>query len=313
MGPMAVRPLISIIVPSYNQGSFIRETLDSILSQDYRPLEVLVLDGASKDETVDVLRSYRGVPELQWWSEPDRGVVDAVNKGLARARGEIIGIQSSDDVYLPGALTFAAEELLRDGQLALVYGDVEYVDAQSRVMSRTNLPPFDLLEYVGKLTFIPQPAAFFTAAAARNAGDWRADVSYAADAEFFLRIVAVGKARKIDRLLARYRYHEAQRDQAGARIMLDWERSIAPYARAGDKDVRRHARSGIHLARHHYTPERRWVRRTFELYLALAVNPALLRRREIRGMRELLPGRYPLFRLLSRIKRALGFKPRGST
>src|SRR4051794_34236040 len=185
MGPMAVRPLISIIVPSYNQGSFIRETLDSILSQDYRPLEVLVLDGASKDETVDVLRSYRGVPELQWWSEPDRGVVDAVNKGLARARGEIIGIQSSDDVYLPGALTFAAEELLRDGQLALVYGDVEYVDAQSRVMSRTNLPPFDLLEYVGKLTFIPQPAAFFTAAAARNAGDWRADVSYAADAEFF--------------------------------------------------------------------------------------------------------------------------------
>ena len=94
--------LLSIVVPSYNQGAYIRETLDSIFAQDYRPIEVLVLDGASKDETVEILRSY-DAPELRWWSERDRGVVDAVNKGLARASGEIIGIQSSDDTYLPGA------------------------------------------------------------------------------------------------------------------------------------------------------------------------------------------------------------------
>src|SRR4051812_41118582 len=104
MPSMPERPLVSVIIPSYNQGRFIRETIDSVLSQDYRPIEVLVFDGASKDETVSVLKSY-DAPELQWWSEPDRGVVDAVNKGLARARGDIVAIQSSDDVYVPGAIS----------------------------------------------------------------------------------------------------------------------------------------------------------------------------------------------------------------
>src|SRR6185503_2220539 len=63
------RPLVSIIVPSFNQGRFIAETIDSILSQDYRPIEVLVMDGASTDETLDVLESYRVVPELKFLSE----------------------------------------------------------------------------------------------------------------------------------------------------------------------------------------------------------------------------------------------------
>src|SRR5207237_10192018 len=86
--------LLSTVVPSSNQGAYIRETLDSIFSQDYRPIELLVLDGGSTDETVDVLKSY-DAPELRWWSERDRGVVDAVNKGLAPARGELIAIQTS--------------------------------------------------------------------------------------------------------------------------------------------------------------------------------------------------------------------------
>src|SRR2546423_361332 len=105
---MTPRPLLSIVIPSYNQGAYIRETLESIFAQDYRPIEVLVLDGASSDETVDVLKSF-DAPELQWWSEKDRGVVDAVNKGLARASGEIVAIQSSDDAYAPAAFSAAIE------------------------------------------------------------------------------------------------------------------------------------------------------------------------------------------------------------
>lgn len=298
--------LISIIVPSYNQGAYIRETLDSILTQDYATFEVLVIDGASKDETIDVLRSY-DAPNLQWWSEPDQGVVDAVNKGLARAKGDLIAIQSSDDLYLPGALTAVARELASDPGLALVYGDVEYIDAHSHVTSRTSLPPFDLEEYVGKLSYIPQPAAFFTAAAARAAGPWRQDISYAADAEFFLRIVMNGKAKKIDRLLARYRYHDAQRDKAGARIMRDWEASVASYV--NDARFRRHARSGIWLVRHHYTPEKQWVKRTWYAYRMLLANPAVLPRMD---RRDLLPARYPIWRFLSRLKQRLGFRPRGT-
>jgi glycosyltransferase involved in cell wall biosynthesis len=303
------RPLVSIVVPSFNQGQFIRETIDSILSQDYRPIEVLVMDGASKDATVDVLRSY-DAPELQWWSEPDRGVVDAVNKGLERARGEVVAIQSSDDVYLPGAITAAVSALRAEPDLGLVFGDVEYIDAESHVHGRTALPPFSLYDYVGKLTFIPQPSAFFTAEAMRASGTWREEVSYAADAEFFLRIAAAYPARKIDQLFARYRYHDEQRDKAAARVERDWRKAIEPWTKSSDKQLRRYAKSGIDLSRLRYTPESQWIRRTVAAYRALLVNPVLLRNRDFCHTRDLLPGRYPIWKFLSRVKRFLGFAPR---
>ncbi len=308
----AARPLLTIIIPSYNQGSYIRETIDSTLAQDYRPIEVLVVDGASKDDTVAVLRSYDGVAELQWWSEPDRGVVDAVNKGMERARGEIVAIQSSDDVYVPGAFSEAVAAFQEDPATGLVYGDVEYIDAASVVSGRTHLPPFTLHEYVGKLTYIPQPAAFFTAEAMREAGKWREDISYAADAEFYLRIALRRPVRKIDRVLARYRYHDAQREKAGGRIQRDWEKAIEPLTRSGDRRLRRYARGSIDLTRVHYTPEARWVKRTVAAYHALMVNPAVICNADFRAIRDLLPGRYPIWRFLSRVKRTLGFPARRS-
>ena len=105
------KPLVSIVVPSFNQGKFIGETIESILSQKYRPLEVIVMDGASTDETLNVLDGFRSCPEMRIRSEPDKGVVDAVNKGLKDARGWITAIQSSDDVYLPDTVETAVEAL----------------------------------------------------------------------------------------------------------------------------------------------------------------------------------------------------------
>ena len=293
--------LVSIVIPSYNQGKYIRETIDSTLAQDYRPIEVLVIDGASKDETIEVLKSY-DAPELQWISEPDRGVVDAVNKGLARARGDVIAIQSSDDVYVPGAVSAAVEAMPGFG---LVYGDVEYIDEASRVGGRTSLPPFDLYEYVGKLTYIPQPAAFFTAQAMRDAGGWRDDISYAADAEFYLRIAMRFPVRKLDRVVARYRYHEEQRDKMFARVERDWRAAVEPLTKSPDRRLRRYAKSGMDLVRLRYAPESQWVRRTIAAYHAMLVNPAVVRNREFRATRDLFPGRYPVWRMLSRLKRAL--------
>lgn len=299
--------LLSIVVPSYNQGAYIRETLDSILAQDYRPIEVLVIDGGSKDDTVRVLESYAGTSELQWWSEPDRGVVDAVNKGFARVRGEIVAVQSSDDVYVPGAFSRVIAEFASDPETALIYGDVEYIDVQSRVVGRTTLPPFDLAQYVGKLMFIPQPAAFFRAEAMRAAGDWREDISYAADAEFYLRIASRFGVRKVDHVLARYRYHDAQRDKESTRVPLDWTKAIEPWTRDANPRIRRFARGGIWMVRHRYVPPGRWALRAWYGYRMLLANPAVLPRLD---KRELIPGHEPIWRFLSRVKRTLGFRSR---
>jgi len=305
-----MRPLVSVIVPSYNQGRFLRATLDSILEQDHRPLEILVMDGASTDESVDVLRSY-DAPELQWWSEPDRGVTDAVNKGLARARGDIQAIQSSDDLYTPGAITAAVDAFARDGDLALVYGDVEYMDENANRIGGTSQPPFDFVVYLSKRIYVPQPAAFFTKAAAQAAGPWRAEVSYAADAEFYLRIATNHRVAKIDRVLARYRFHEAQRDKASAKISRDWEKVVRDWLAVNEvsRDVRRKALAGVHLTRAHYLSDAQWAPRTAELYRALLLDPTLVKHEHF-PLRELLPGRQPIWKILSRIKRALGLSSR---
>jgi len=302
-------PLVSIIIPSYNQGRFIGETIDSILAQDYRPIEVLVLDGASKDETVDVLRGYGDA--IQWWSEPDKGVVDAVNKGLARATGTIQAIQSSDDTFLPGAISAAVKAFEADPSLGLVYGDVEYIDAASRHIGGTTLPPFDFGGYLAKFMFIPQPAAFFTKAAADRAGGWRAEISYAADAEFYLRIATIAPVRKLDLQLGQYRYHEEQRDRIGGRISRDWEAAVRAWIEREQppRALRRRAELGIHLTHAHYLSDAQWPRRTLELYRAALIAPSVIARADF-PRRELIPGRTPIWKFLSRVKRAMGFKPR---
>lgn len=309
---MADRPLVSIIVPSYNQGRYIRETIDSCLAQDYRPIEILVIDGASNDQTVDVLRAFQA-PELRWWSEPDDGVVDAVNKGLSRATGGLLSIQSSDDLFLAGAFTAAVETFERWPELGLVCVDVEYVDDDSSVVGVDRQGEFSLAECVGRLQYIPQPGAFFTREALEAVGGWRAPYSYAADADFWIRIALRFPVRRIERVLARYRYHDQQRDRQKARILADWTASISSLIDSGDLkgDLVRWARMGVHLARYRYTPEDHHLARTRALYSALLENPGAVRDRRF-PKRELLPFREPLWRLLSRLKRAVGLKPRGA-
>ena len=93
---------LSIITPSFNQGVFIKETIDSILSQGYAQLEYIVVDGGSTDNTVEILKSYGD--KIKWVSEKDNGQADAINKGLKMATGDIVAFINSDDYYLPNAL-----------------------------------------------------------------------------------------------------------------------------------------------------------------------------------------------------------------
>ena len=300
------------MVPSFNQGDFIAETLRSCLEQRYRPIEILVQDGGSTDGTLTVLRSLEA-PELDWVSEPDEGVVDAVNKGLRRAKGEILSIQSSDDVFLGGAVEAAVEVLSHDPTIGLVYGDVELMDEKSRMTGADIQGPFDLAMYFGRMMYIPQPGTFFTRRALEAVGGWRKEFSYTPDADFWFRIALRFPVQKLNRVMARYRYHPLQRDQQRAAISRDWERMVRDLIANEPLDgrTRRYARSGIYLARHRYTDLREWWTRTKALYGALFVNPAAVLHPGF-PKKELLPGRELIWKLLSRAKRALGLRPRGT-
>ena len=125
---LATLPTVALVTPSYKQGAFIRATIDSVLGQGYPKLRYVVMDGGSPDETPDILASYGD--RLDWWSGPDRGQADAINKGFARVSGEIMGWVNSDDLLLPGTLAHVARFFRDHPEIDLVYGHRIIIDEQ---------------------------------------------------------------------------------------------------------------------------------------------------------------------------------------
>ena len=161
-------PLVTVITPSYNQGHFIRETIESLLSQDYPRIEYIIMDGASSDDTAAVAGDY--FDRLTFISEPDRGQTHAINKGFAMARGEIVAWLNSDDIFLPNAVSDAVAALLDDPTLRMVYGEGNQIDAAGRTISRFgSTQPFDLWRLVYVSDYILQQTAFFSESGTRCA------------------------------------------------------------------------------------------------------------------------------------------------
>src|SRR5438105_4522952 len=153
-------PSVSIVIPSFNQGAFIERTILSILRQDYPgDVQVIVSDGFSRDQTLKILNRY---PQIDFWSKPDNGFVDAVNKGLAAASGDIIAIQSSDDYYLRDALRLTIEPFLTNPDLSISAGCDIYLEPDQSTFSCSQLDDHEITARSLLMhRVIPQHCAFF--------------------------------------------------------------------------------------------------------------------------------------------------------
>ena len=302
LGALPEQPLVSIIVPSFNQGRFIRATIDSILSQDYRPLRIHVLDGGSTDETVNVLKSFGSAPELDWVSEPDRGVVDAVNKGFAKVRGHIVGIQSSDDTYRQGAIARVVGEFCRRADLGMVYGDTVKIDAEGHEISKNRIGPWSLENMLLFRTWIPQPSCFIRRELLQACGGWDERIPYAPDTDLWMRIAFRTNVSKIDEYLSERRIHDAQRDTQAAKIsrdyckMIDQSRELA----VSNDSVRRKAKASQHLIHIRYNAKNSDWHAAWQLWQAGRWEPSCRDLSTI-GRYLLLPTR----RILSKAKQRL--------
>ena len=270
------RPLVSILIPSFNQGRFLADALDSTLAQDYRPLEVIVMDGASTDDTVPILQKYaRQWPELRWWSEPDRGVVDAVNKAIDRATGVYAGIQSSDDIYLPGAISSAVERLEANPRLGLVYGDGSIMDAEGEtILWDSHYPPFSMESFLVGATVILQSSAFFRLDLARRLGGWR-ESCFVADLDLWLRMAFITHVEKLDQRFSVWRTHPGQRNDKTREIWTSYWRMIdeCEGLRTAAPRLQRAARAGRRLFTTHYNPAHsHWYVR-YQLWRAILAYP----------------------------------------
>jgi glycosyltransferase involved in cell wall biosynthesis len=204
---MTARPLVSIVTPSFQQAEFLDETIRSVLEQDYPNLEYLVVDGGSTDGSVEIIE--RHADRLAWWtSEPDGGQAAALNKGFARARGEILGWLCSDDVLVPGAIARVVHELERDPETLLVYGQAMFVDEAGRELHQLPARPFDVPKMVRNCSnYVVQPGSLFRRRAYELAGPLNEQGWYFFDFEFVLGLAGAGKVTPIQDRLALYRAH----------------------------------------------------------------------------------------------------------
>ncbi|HKE28704.1 MAG TPA: glycosyltransferase family 2 protein [Bryobacteraceae bacterium] len=182
------QPTLTIVTPSYNQGEFIRATIESVLAQDYPQLEYIVMDGGSTDQTAAIAAEYSG--RLTWISEKDRGQAHAINKGFRMAKGEIVTWLNSDDILLPGAATRAVQAFASaPPTTGAIYGEGYRMDREGRITGRfPATEPFNLWKLVYLSDYVLQQSTFFRRAALEEIGWLDEKLHYALDWDVLIRL-----------------------------------------------------------------------------------------------------------------------------
>jgi len=202
---------ISIIIPSFNQGCFIKESIDSILNQDWPEKEIIVMDGGSKDETISILKSYGN--RIIWFSEKDNGQTDAINKGLRKATGEVVAYLNSDDYYLDGALSFVGNYFKNHSESMWLTGNCRIVDENGKEIHQLinyyrrflKALPFSWLIYV--VNYIAQPSTFWRRTVIEKVGYFDENKRYTMDYDYWLRIIKLYPPARVNRTLSTFRIH----------------------------------------------------------------------------------------------------------
>lgn len=204
-------PLVSVITPSFNQGNFIRETIESVLQQDYPNVEHIVIDGGSTDGTLAILQQYSQLGErFRFVSEPDRGQSHAINKGLAMARGEIIGWLNSDDTYLPGAIRKAVHTLQQHPDWAMVHGKGYIINDRGHVIRPYQVEPVDYKRLYSGCP-VCQPTAFIRKQVFQQVGGVEEELQFCMDYDLWIRISKHYHIGLIDDFLANFRLYETSK------------------------------------------------------------------------------------------------------
>ncbi len=262
-------PLISIVTPSYNQAKYIEQTLRSVLEQDYARIEYLVVDGASTDGSVEIIKKYvlesgsllpksqkqaSGFHKINWWvSEKDSGQGEAINKGLARAKGEIIAWLNSDDYYVPGTIAAVVKVFEENPDVIMVYGDMLAVDERGRTINTLKYKQLSLQDLLC-FQIIGQPSVFFRREALEQTGGLDTTFHFLLDHHLWIRMAQSGRILYVPQIWSAARYHAEAKNRAKAAEfgqeafrILAWAKSQAGLAEAvsGVREARR-ARASAH-------------------------------------------------------------------
>lgn len=234
---------ISIITPSFNQGAFLAETIESVISQAGDcALDYIIVDGGSTDDSVAIIKKYAALLQqgawpiqcrqisFRWLSEPDRGQADALAKGIRMATGEICAWLNSDDTYLPGVLASVSDFFRSNPTAGLLYGAACYGDTAGTIIGSYRTEAFDF-DRLASFNFICQPAAFFRRDAYQTVGGLDEALDFAMDYDLWIRIGRAFSCCYLPRVFAMYRLHETSKTMATETLYKNCEESLAVASR----------------------------------------------------------------------------------
>lgn len=214
---MSVLPRISVITPSFNQGAYLEQTIRSVLEQGYADMEYLIVDGGSNDESVEIIRRYES-RITHWESQPDRGQSHAINKGFARATGDILCWINSDDTLAPGALHAVGEQFRRNPECQWLVGHCRMMapDGTARNVIGPDVRGLDAMVHYWRGYMIPQPSTFWRRHLTPNPV-LKEDLHYAMDFELWLRLATLRLPDVVPEVLSNYREHDDTKSERHTR------------------------------------------------------------------------------------------------
>lgn len=220
-----LNPKISVIIPNLNNGKYVEDCILSVLYQNYTFFEVIVIDGQSTDNSVELIKKYES-KICYWISEPDNGQSNAINKGLRKATGDIICYLNSDDYFLPGAFNKIVNAINSEDEI-IIFGNCIHLNEAKIVASGSNIRrnSEELDIFYGD--YIIQPSTFWTKKVIDKIGLFREDLSFCFDWEWFMRCKKQNiKFQPIDDYLSVYRFHPLHKTSSGGVIRANEIKSV---------------------------------------------------------------------------------------
>ncbi len=303
----------SIITPSYNQGTYLEETIQSVINQDYKNFEFFIIDGGSNDQSLDIIKKYSQQIDF-WVSEKDEGQSHAINKGMARASGDILIWINSDDQLVAGALQKVAQYFLRNPTVDVVHGKTILFSVETNSLVKGANEKFLPEQYLAGMAF-PQPSAFIRRSAMLTVCPrLNPSLHYGMDYDLFAQLFLNGNFLSVPDVFSKYRLHSSSKTVlTNQSFAEDWQQIFCMVLKAIDqtKEFEEHLKEMClwKESENSYSVsksfDRDFIQKAFLYFLDFQINFYYrdLKFSQVIKIAHFLEKNYPLFYIQQNIKR----------